>query len=89
MELPPDRVATGRPVDELVKEKGLLQISDEGPIRDVVAGVLADHPREVATYRGGKTASFGWFVGQVMRATGGKANPEVVNRLLREALDRR
>ncbi|HSB63395.1 MAG TPA: Asp-tRNA(Asn)/Glu-tRNA(Gln) amidotransferase subunit GatB [Thermoanaerobaculia bacterium] len=88
-ELLPDLVATGRPVDELVKEKGLVQISDEGPIRNAVAAVLADHPQQVAAYRGGKTASFGWFVGQVMRATGGKANPEVVNRLLREALDRR
>ena len=88
-ELLPDLIATGRPVDELVKEKGLVQISDEGPIRAAVAAVLTGHPAQVATYRGGKTASFGWFVGQVMRATGGKANPEVVNRLLREALDRR
>ncbi|MFI5119654.1 MAG: Asp-tRNA(Asn)/Glu-tRNA(Gln) amidotransferase GatCAB subunit B, partial [Thermoanaerobaculia bacterium] len=88
-ELLPDLIATGRPVDDLVKEKGLVQISGEGPIQEVVAAVLADHPAQVATYRGGKTASFGWFVGQVMRATGGKANPEVVNRLLREALDRR
>jgi aspartyl-tRNA(Asn)/glutamyl-tRNA(Gln) amidotransferase subunit B len=86
-ELLPDLVATGRPVDDLIEEKGLVQISDEAPIRDVVAGILADHPAQVAAYRGGKTASFGWFVGQVMRATGGKANPEVVNRLLREALD--
>ena len=88
-ELLSDLIATGRPVDELVKEKGLIQISDEGAIREVVAAILADHPAQVATFRGGKTASFGWFVGQVMKATGGKANPEVVNRLLREALDRR
>jgi aspartyl-tRNA(Asn)/glutamyl-tRNA(Gln) amidotransferase subunit B len=88
-ELLSDLVATGRPVDELVREKGLAQISDEGPIRDAVAAVVADHPQQVGAYRGGKTASFGWFVGQVMRATGGKANPELVNRLLREALDRR
>ena len=84
-----DLIATGRPVDDLVKEKGLVQISDEREIREAVAAVLADHPAQVATFRGGKTASFGWFVGQVMKATGGKANPEVVNRLLREALDRR
>ncbi len=88
-ELLPDLITTGRPVDELVKEKGLVQINDEGPIRDAVAAVLTGHPAQVATYRGGKAASFGWFVGQVMRATGGKANPEVVNRLLREELDRR
>jgi aspartyl-tRNA(Asn)/glutamyl-tRNA(Gln) amidotransferase subunit B len=88
-ELLGDLIATGRPVDDLVKEKGLVQISDEGEIRDAVAAVLADHPAQVATFRGGKTASFGWFVGQVMKATGGRANPEVVNRLLREALDGR
>jgi aspartyl-tRNA(Asn)/glutamyl-tRNA(Gln) amidotransferase subunit B len=88
-ELLGDLIATGRAVDDLLKEKGLVQISDEGAIRDAVAAVLADHPQQVATYRGGKAASFGWFVGQVMKATGGKANPEVVNRLLREALDRR
>ena len=82
-------IATGRSVDALVKERGLVQISDEGAIRDVVAGVLAGHPAQVAAYRSGKTASFGWFVGQVMKATGGKANPEVVNRLLRETLDGR
>jgi aspartyl-tRNA(Asn)/glutamyl-tRNA(Gln) amidotransferase subunit B len=88
-ELLSDLIATGRPVDDLVKEKGLLQISDEGEIREVVAAVLAGHPQQVAAFHGGKTASFGWFVGQVMKTTGGKANPEVVNRLLREALDRR
>jgi aspartyl-tRNA(Asn)/glutamyl-tRNA(Gln) amidotransferase subunit B len=88
-ELLGDLIATGRLVDDLVKEKGLVQISDEGAIREIVAGVVAGHPAQVATYRGGKAASFGWFVGQVMKATGGRANPEVVNRLLREALDRR
>ena len=48
---------------------------------------MEQSPAAVATYRSGKTATFGWFVGQVMKATGGKANPEVVNRLLRAALD--
>ena len=87
-ELLPDLIATGLPVDELVKEKGLVQISDEGPIRDAVARVVGDHPDQVATYRAGKTATFGWFVGQVMKALQGKGNPGVVNRLLRVALDK-
>jgi aspartyl-tRNA(Asn)/glutamyl-tRNA(Gln) amidotransferase subunit B len=87
-ELLQDLIATGRPVDDLVKEKGLVQISDEGPIRDAVAKVVRDHPEQVATYRGGKTATFGWFVGQVMKALSGKGNPGVVNRLLRDALDK-
>jgi aspartyl-tRNA(Asn)/glutamyl-tRNA(Gln) amidotransferase subunit B len=87
-ELLPDLIATGRKVDDLVKEKGLLQISDEGPIRDAVAKVLADNPAQVATYRGGKTATLSWFVGQVMKALSGKGNPGVVNRLLKDALER-
>jgi aspartyl-tRNA(Asn)/glutamyl-tRNA(Gln) amidotransferase subunit B len=87
-ELLPDLIATGRPVDDLVKEKGLVQISDEGPIRDAVAKVLADNPAQVATYRGGKTAALSWFVGQVMKALQGKGNPSVVNRLLKGALEK-
>ena len=71
-----------------MKEKGLVQISDEGAIREAVASVVGDHPDQVATYRGGKTATFGWFVGQVMKALSGRANPGVVNRLLRDALER-
>ena len=53
-----------------------------------LAKVLADNPAQVATYRGGKTAAFGWFVGQVMKALAGKGNPGVVNRLLRDALEK-
>ena len=87
-ELLADLIATGRSVDDLVKEKGLVQISDEGPIRDAVARVVGDHPDQVVTYRAGKTATFGWFVGQVMKALQGKGNPGVVNRLLRDALDK-
>ncbi len=87
-ELLGDLIATGLPVDDLVKEKGLVQISDEGPIRDAVARVVGDHPGQVATYRAGKAATFGWFVGQVMKALQGKGNPGVVNRLLRDALDK-
>jgi len=87
-ELLVDLIATGRSVDDLVKEKGLVQISDEGPIRDAVAKIVGDHPEQVATYRGGKTATFGWFVGQVMKALQGKGNPGIVNRLLRDSLDK-
>jgi aspartyl-tRNA(Asn)/glutamyl-tRNA(Gln) amidotransferase subunit B len=48
--------------------------------------VIADNPSQTAQYRSGKTATFGWFVGQVMKATGGKANPALVNKLLKEKL---
>ena len=87
-ELLPDLIATGRTVDDLVKEKGLVQISDEGSIRNAVAKVVGNHPEQVATYRAGKTATLGWFVGQVMKALQGQGNPGVVNRLLRDALDK-
>jgi aspartyl-tRNA(Asn)/glutamyl-tRNA(Gln) amidotransferase subunit B len=81
-------IATGRTVDDLVKEKGLVQISDEGPIQEAVAKIVGENPGQVVTYRGGKTATFGWFVGQVMKELQGKGNPAVVNRLLRAVLDK-
>ena len=74
-------------VDALIREKGLVQVTDEGAIRGTVAEVVAANPAQVAAYRGGKAAAFGWFVGQVMKSTGGKASPTLVNRLLRETLD--
>jgi aspartyl-tRNA(Asn)/glutamyl-tRNA(Gln) amidotransferase subunit B len=79
---------SGRDVDELIREKGLVQITDEAPVRAAVEEVLAASPAQVAAYRGGKTATLGWFVGQVMKATSGKASPALVNRLLREGLER-
>ena len=74
-------------VDALIREKGLVQVTDEGAIRGTVEKVVAANPAQVAAYRGGKAAAFGWFVGQVMKSTGGKASPTLVNRLLRETLD--
>lgn len=74
-------------VDVLVRERGLVQVTDEAPILAAVEAVLAASPAQVAAYRGGKAASFGWFVGQVMKATGGRASPALVNRLLRERLE--
>jgi aspartyl-tRNA(Asn)/glutamyl-tRNA(Gln) amidotransferase subunit B len=85
-EILPDVIETGRPPADLVKEKGLIQIADEGALGEVVAKVIAASPEQLAAYRGGKAAAFGWFVGQVMKATGGKASPAVVNRLLKERL---
>jgi aspartyl-tRNA(Asn)/glutamyl-tRNA(Gln) amidotransferase subunit B len=86
-ELLPELIAGGRAPDELIREKGLVQIVDEEPIREVVRRILAGNPSQVATYRAGKAATFGWFVGQVMKATGGKASPAVVNRLLKSELE--
>ena len=67
--------ATGDAPSAIVEREGLVQVSDEGALEAAVAAVLAASPDQVATYRKGKTATFGWFVGQVMKKTGGKANP--------------
>jgi aspartyl-tRNA(Asn)/glutamyl-tRNA(Gln) amidotransferase subunit B len=71
----------------IVAREGLSQVNDEGALRAAVQEVLAASPEQVASYRGGRAAALGWFVGQVMRRSGGKANPQLVNRLLKEALD--
>jgi aspartyl-tRNA(Asn)/glutamyl-tRNA(Gln) amidotransferase subunit B len=79
--------ATGESARAIVERDGLSQLSDEGAIRAAVAEVVAASPDQAAAYRKGRSAAIGWFVGQVMRKTAGKANPQVVNRLLREALE--
>lgn len=78
--------ATGKDAETVVKEKGLVQISDEGAIAAVVDQVLEANPKSVEDYKAGKTQAIGFLVGQVMKATKGKANPEMVNKLLREKL---
>jgi len=77
---------TGDSAGKIVEEKGLKQTSDTGAIEEVVAKVLADNADKVEQYRGGKEALFGFFVGQTMKAMGGKANPKVVNDILKKAL---
>jgi aspartyl-tRNA(Asn)/glutamyl-tRNA(Gln) amidotransferase subunit B len=78
---------SGRTAEEIVAAEGLAQIGDESALAGVVAEVLARHGDAVAQYRSGKTATFGFLVGQVMKGTGGKANPKLANQLLRRALD--
>ena len=77
---------TGKDPEAIVKAKGLLQISDEGAIAAAVDEVIAKNPKSVADYRAGKEKAIGFLVGQVMKATRGKANPDLVNRLLKERL---
>jgi len=83
-----DMYSTGKSAAEIVQEKGLRQISDEGALLAAIEQILAAHPNEVRDYRGGRDKLFGFFVGQVMKATQGKANPQTVNKLLRETLAR-
>ncbi len=78
--------ATGKDPEQIVQEKGLVQITDEGAIAAVVEEVLAGNAKVVEDYLKGKDRAFGFLVGQVMKATRGKANPELVNRLLKEKL---
>jgi aspartyl-tRNA(Asn)/glutamyl-tRNA(Gln) amidotransferase subunit B len=72
--------------DDIIKAKGLVQITDESAIEKVIDEVMAANPKQLADYRGGKDKLFGFFVGQVMRVSGGKANPDAVNRLLKDKL---
>jgi aspartyl-tRNA(Asn)/glutamyl-tRNA(Gln) amidotransferase subunit B len=70
----------------IVKEKNLLQVSDEDELRLVIRSIIRDNPQQVAEFRGGKQKLLGYFVGQVMQQTKGKANPKLVNDLLAEEL---
>lgn len=69
-----------------VKEKGLAQVSDEGELRSVVEKVIADNAQSVEDYRNGKDKAIGFLVGQTMKAMKGKANPGLVNKILKELL---
>jgi aspartyl-tRNA(Asn)/glutamyl-tRNA(Gln) amidotransferase subunit B len=79
-------VETGADPQAIVEQKGLRQLSDQGAIEAAVAAVLAREADKVAQYRAGRDKLHGFFVGQVMRATGGKANPALVNEILRKKL---
>ncbi|MCB2149307.1 MAG: Asp-tRNA(Asn)/Glu-tRNA(Gln) amidotransferase subunit GatB [Deltaproteobacteria bacterium] len=77
---------TGRPAKTIVEEKGLVQVSDTSAIDPIVDAVIAGSPDEVERYRGGQKKLMGFFVGQVMKQTRGKANPKVVNEILAKKL---
>ncbi|WP_372019026.1 Asp-tRNA(Asn)/Glu-tRNA(Gln) amidotransferase subunit GatB [Tistrella mobilis] len=82
-----EMLETGETAGQVVERKGLKQVSDEGAIAAAIDQVIAANPDKLAEYRGGKTKLAGFFVGQVMKATGGKANPQVVNKLLNDKLN--
>jgi aspartyl-tRNA(Asn)/glutamyl-tRNA(Gln) amidotransferase subunit B len=73
-------------VDELIDQKGLRQLNDSGAVQALIAQVMEESPAQVAQYRAGKDKVFGYFVGQVMKRSQGKANPQQLNDLLREML---
>jgi Asp-tRNA(Asn)/Glu-tRNA(Gln) amidotransferase B subunit len=78
--------ATGQPPAAIVEEEGLAQVSDDAALQAAVDKVLAAHPEEVSSYRDGKEGLLGWFMGQVMRETRGKADPQLTRELLQESL---
>jgi aspartyl-tRNA(Asn)/glutamyl-tRNA(Gln) amidotransferase subunit B len=79
---------TGKTPEEIVKEKGLVQITDEFALAKTLAEILEKNPDQLAQYRAGKDKLFGFFVGQAMKATQGKANPKLINDLLKKMLAR-
>lgn len=81
-----DMFETGNDPEKIVESKGLVQVSDEGEIKQIVQEVLDANPDSVEAYKGGKDKLLGFFVGQVMKKTGGKANPGIVNKIIKELL---
>jgi len=83
-----DMMASGKDPETLVKEKNLVQVSDEGELLTVVREIIAANPSQVAEYRAGKTKLMGYFVGQLMQKTKGRANPKLANQLFSQELGR-
>ena len=77
---------TGTRVSEVIDSKGMQQISDEGELENIIESILNENNNQVNAYKSGKDKLFGFFVGQVMKATQGKANPGLVNELLKKKL---
>ncbi len=81
-----DMYKTGLPPQKIIEEKGMVQITDEGELAGIITAIIDANPRQLKDYRDGKEKLFGFFVGQVMKATQGKANPQLVNDLLKKML---
>jgi aspartyl-tRNA(Asn)/glutamyl-tRNA(Gln) amidotransferase subunit B len=77
---------TGKDPAKIVEEKGLKQVTDAGAIEKIVDEAIAENPKQVADFKGGNEKIFGFFVGQVMKKSQGKANPAIINELLRKKL---
>jgi aspartyl-tRNA(Asn)/glutamyl-tRNA(Gln) amidotransferase subunit B len=77
---------SGKTPGAVIEDKGLVQITDEGALTGTISEIIGKNPAQVAQYRAGKEKVFGFFVGQAMKATGGKANPQVINDLLKKML---
>ena len=78
--------SSGDDVDAIIESKGLVQIQDETILVKIAQSIIDNNPNQVAAYKGGKDKLFGFFVGQVMKETQGKANPKSVNEILKKLL---
>jgi len=81
-----EMLETGAKADDIVAKKGLRVISDEGELIAIVEKIIKDNPNQVAAYKGGKDKLFGFFVGQAMKATQGRANPQLINDIIKKKL---
>ena len=81
-----DMVESRKDAADIVSEKGLTQVSDTGELETIIDGIISGADNQVAQFRSGNEKIIGWFVGQVMQQTQGKANPKIVNELLRKKL---
>ena len=79
-------IETGQKAEKIVEEKGLKQVTDTGAIKEQIIKILEANPDKIEQYKSGKDKLFGFFVGQVMKESKGKANPKIVNQLLKELL---
>ncbi len=84
-----DMLDTGKPANDIVKEKGLVQISDEGELKNIVEKVINENEQSIIDYKNGKDRALGFLVGQVMKMTKGKANPQLVNKMILEIISQR
>lgn len=75
--------------EKIVKEKGLVQISDENQLREIITEILNENEQSIVDYKNGKDRALGFLVGQVMKKTKGQANPPMVNKILKEEIDKR
>ena len=83
----PELLTKGGSAKELVESKGLIQISDTGELETIIEQVVANNPKELEQYRNGKTKLLGFFVGQVIKQTGGRADPKLTNQLIAKKLN--
>jgi len=83
--------ASGKPASQIVKEKGLIQITDQAVLQEIAQKIIESYPKEVEQYKAGKEKLLGFFVGQMMKMmkqTKGKANPQLVNKIFKELLQK-